>query len=774
MRKEITVRLLESTLQAASGHLLRGNYNAQHARLSILVGGEAEQCNSNQISPPPPSTAQIRGNCTSSCRFEVKMESSTFCHLRNYSQKARYKVTSRLENQNNQQRPKRQNYFKISIPYGRYYNQTWLLNSIVNQCGQHFRVYQYKYQSNSASFFVNSFYVSQRLLQVSRKIQGQNNHKISIHVVPFHLTPDQISAMDYVNTWELSPLNSLKLLDNGSQHIQKCLQRRYQHRGECLDLSSLSSDSELLSANIYMFLNNPLLVSIILQVIAQNFPQLWRLDLSHNQLSDLCEFMHLFNITPQLRALSLAHNNLRHIQQLKHINNLNLTELWLQGNPLDQSMMSRPEYYRIVNDHFPAIQQLDGHLLRGNVFYEPVKIQPLPLAKGSFFPNEDIRNSLSDFLFQYYTLYDSDNRQSLLPLYHEHCYFSLSIPSVSFTKLCYEQIRDYQKFNRNLKAKKGAQRQSLIKHNQLEVVGFLCNLPKTEHDLQSVTVDVCYQNASVLCFSVEGRFRPVEKSKSGFIPFRRTFIIVPSPGTGAQIVNDQMVFTNAYCGIPDVLSGGPSCSTLFDQTKAGDAGNLNIQGPQAASDQMDINSPFSGLQDASPQCHPNSALFSGGQLVACGNRGYKIQRPQAVSDQMDINSQYAGLQGKSSQCHPNSALLSCGQTVACDNRDSKIQSGQMMNSQIFVTVQNARQPGTSAEISSSSMLSICEQLASGDQRVRALITVSQYTRTEPSLAKQCLEKNNWDVEKAISDFFSYQNTVPAVANRDDLTIKQEP
>ncbi|XP_073522700.1 nuclear RNA export factor 1-like [Phyllobates terribilis] len=77
-------------------------------------------------------------------------------------------------------------------------------------------------------------------------------------------------------------------------------------------------------------------------------------------------------------------------------------------------------------------------------------------------------------------------------------------------------------------------RHQLLKYNRLQVVGFLCNLPKTEHELASMTLDVGCQNASLICFTVEGGFREVNPNyrKTPIISFRRTFLIVPASEDG--------------------------------------------------------------------------------------------------------------------------------------------------------------------------------------------------------------------------------------------------
>ncbi|XP_041316491.1 nuclear RNA export factor 1-like [Pyrgilauda ruficollis] len=47
----------------------------------------------------------------------------------------------------------------------------------------------------------------------------------------------------------------------------------------------------------------------------------------------------------------------------------------------------------------------------------------------------------------------------------------------------------------------------LLKHTRLNVVAFLNELPKTQHDVNSFVVDICAQTNTLLCFTVHGIFK---------------------------------------------------------------------------------------------------------------------------------------------------------------------------------------------------------------------------------------------------------------------------
>ncbi|KAM3930846.1 nuclear RNA export factor 1-like [Leptodactylus fuscus] len=450
-------------------------------------------------------------------------------------------------------------WFRITIPYGRHYDKMWLLSSIENECGFHFRAFQFHYVNNMAAFFVDNLSTARSLVQASKKIRVDHCHKIIIKAAPSN-TPYEQMDMSFLN-----PMYTVNYLDRPAEHIQSCLWKRYDQSLQSLDLSDLSNDPDLLSANIFFSVNNLSAIEIVLQIISEYYRQVISLNLSHNRISRLAGFAYLFYLTPQLQSLNISYNKIRNVQDLDHIHNLELRELWLEGNPVRGAVDGDSAYYRLITYHFPTIERLDGRSFKENLFFEQEEPKPLPQIKGSFFVSEEIKTYLAKFLHQYFTLYDSGNRKSLLSLYHENTCCSFSLPNVFYPRVCFDQIKEYWKENRNLlRVKRPDLRRQLIKYNRLQVVGFLCNLPKTEHDLPSMSVDVSFQSTSLMCFTVEGKFKEVNDSgsRTPYVHFRRTFVIVPASENSAQILNDQMVILNSYIDSQETSSRTSSTSSL--------------------------------------------------------------------------------------------------------------------------------------------------------------------------------------------------------------------
>lgn len=200
-----------------------------------------------------------------------------------------------------------------------------------------------------------------------------------------------------------------------------------------------------------------------------------------------------------------------------------------------------------IRERFPKLLKLDGHDLPPPIGFD-LEVAPatLPPCKPSYFSSDEIKSIILCFLQQYYSIYDSGDRQPLLDAYHDGATFSLSIP-FSLQNPAKSSLGEYQKDSRNIKRLKDpSMRFRLLKHTRLNVVAFLNELPKTQHDIASFNVDVNTYTAILLAFTVTGVFKEVEgKSRDSYRSFSRVFIAVPAGNTGLCIVNDELFVRNA-------------------------------------------------------------------------------------------------------------------------------------------------------------------------------------------------------------------------------------
>ncbi|EDL85814.1 similar to nuclear RNA export factor 2 (predicted), isoform CRA_a [Rattus norvegicus] len=177
--------------------------------------------------------------------------------------------------------------------------------------------------------------------------------------------------------------------------------------------------------------------------------------------------------------------------------------------------------------------------------------------KRSFFESESIKTLVLQFLQQYYFIYDNGDREGLLNAYHADACFSLTVP-FSTMDLSASSVCEYVKYSRSMKVLKDPyMRKQLLKHKKCDIIHFLRALPKTQHDLTSFSVDICFQTEKTLCFSVSGLFKEVVGKNSfvcSSINLRECF------SSSLCIINDKLSVRNVY-GFPSASNAVDTCSS---------------------------------------------------------------------------------------------------------------------------------------------------------------------------------------------------------------------
>ena len=89
-------------------------------------------------------------------------------------------------------------------------------------------------------------------------------------------------------------------------------------------------------------------------------------------------------------------------------------------------------------------------------------------------------------------------------------------------------------------------RNTYLRKGKLAICAFLAELPKSEHDVTSFTLDIPFATDRLMSFTVSGIFREPENQggPAGQIirHFSRVFVVVPH-GQGFCIVNDMLYVT---------------------------------------------------------------------------------------------------------------------------------------------------------------------------------------------------------------------------------------
>ncbi|XP_044538752.1 nuclear RNA export factor 1-like [Gracilinanus agilis] len=439
------------------------------------------------------------------------------------------------------QNPPSKQWFKVTIPNGRNYDKTWLLSALRGKCSAALNPVEFHYEDKKAHFFVEDPHTASALKAADHNIVDCDSHRISIVV--------STSSPPYSVQNELKPeqLEQLKFV----------MSKRYDSVQKSLNLKGLRSDPDLMTQCIDIVLNRKNYMTASVQIIGENIPQLLSLNLSNNRIYKLDDFAEIVHKAPNLRSLNLSCNELKSERELDKVKELKLGELWLVGNPLCKVFRNRASYLTAIRERFPTLLRLDGHDLPPPVAavsvetptpvaFDVEKPTMLPSCKGSYFGSETMKGMVTYFLQQYFSVYDSGDRQGLLDAYHEGACCSLSI-SANIQNPSQYNMSKYVKDNRNVKkVKDSGLRFHLLKHSRLAVITFINELPKTQHDMNSFVVDVCAQTETLLCFSVNGVFKEVEEKSNTIRAFTRVFIAVPSNNaTRMCMVNDELFVRNA-------------------------------------------------------------------------------------------------------------------------------------------------------------------------------------------------------------------------------------
>lgn len=224
------------------------------------------------------------------------------------------------------------NWFKITIPYGRKYDKTWLLSMIQSKCSVPFNPIEFHYENTRAQFFVEDASTASALKAVNHKIQDGENRRISIFI--------NSSAPPYIARNELKPeqVEQLKLI----------MSKRYDGSQQALDLKGLRSDPDLVAQNIDVVLNRRSCMATALRIIEENIPELLSLNLSNNRLYKLDDMSSIVQKAPNLKTLNLSGNELKSEWELDKIKGLKLEELWLDRNPMCDTFQEQFIYVRSV------------------------------------------------------------------------------------------------------------------------------------------------------------------------------------------------------------------------------------------------------------------------------------------------------------------------------------------------------------------------------------------------------------------------------------------
>ena len=290
-----------------------------------------------------------------------------------------------------------------------------------------------------------------------------------------------------------------------------------------MNLRSFHTDEAFAGESFYAPLWRSNVMNKVLTVVTDHIPEIEALDLSTNKLTPASmEFFSGFKSKlSNLKLLYLADNKISDTKCLQKLKGLPIVELKISGNPIVKDLGS--SYTEAIRKIFPKLKVLDEKELPPVINFDDddeddnKKVaNDLPASIPMYLKNEGAKSIVLEFVQQYFKIYDSDKRQSLLDAYHESATFSMS----AFGK--YELLSSYIQESRNLlRVEHEKRRHDMMKKGKLSVVAFLDKLPKTEHDLDTFTLDVPFNSDTMMIFTVTGCFRERGTNQNNIRHFNR-------------------------------------------------------------------------------------------------------------------------------------------------------------------------------------------------------------------------------------------------------------
>ncbi|XP_012061924.1 PREDICTED: nuclear RNA export factor 1-like, partial [Atta cephalotes] len=298
--------------------------------------------------------------------------------------------------------------YRINIPYGHKYERDYIINTLLNYIAPKvFVPIMYKKTRTDACFYIDDHKIANALLNCDRKITMSDGFKLRVRVKPEFPNCD--------------------IDDEVKERLKQAMAKRYRQDTKALNLSKFHLDSDLCSDYFYA-LSYPVMMMTVLDIMVEYIPNLEALNLEGNKLQNIERLGTLTKKFLKLKILHMGDNKIRDIYQLDVIKDLQLNELKLSGNPVCNKYKSRQnDYVRDVRRRFPRLLFLDDTELPRPIVFDIVNAN-IPLSQKVFVAvDAKVQEIAKQFLLLYFTVFDSENRQSLLDAYDEHACFSMTI-----------------------------------------------------------------------------------------------------------------------------------------------------------------------------------------------------------------------------------------------------------------------------------------------------------------------------------------------------------
>ncbi|XP_044254950.1 nuclear RNA export factor 2-like isoform X2 [Tribolium madens] len=311
-------------------------------------------------------------------------------------------------------------------------------------------------------------------------------------------------------------------VDHYCRNVLKVLQKRL--KSHILCLNNFVEDPDL---NDFLLLSEPKLLAFVLNVAKILKPKI--IKLCNNEIKSL----EALRVLPaqSINALDLRNNLITNLTELKHLSIFDITELWLEGNPLCD-LYDEYNYVEQIIKYCPKIEKLDGFLLRQN---------GVPSFRRNFLCDVSAYDVIDQFLEDYFPTYDSKDLAKLESFYHKDALFSMTAEQFhNQVSSATSHIKSYKQYSRNLMDTPN--RDSNLYIGSREIVKLFELLPHCEHDPYSFTVDVMHYSKLAIII-VTGVFMEIPYVKR-ILGFNRYFIL-ECRDKNFRIANEQLHIFNA-------------------------------------------------------------------------------------------------------------------------------------------------------------------------------------------------------------------------------------
>ncbi|KAL4711159.1 hypothetical protein ACJJTC_009530 [Scirpophaga incertulas] len=419
-------------------------------------------------------------------------------------------------------------WYQIIIPHGAKHDKDLILRALLTfMSPEVFIPHYYSTNGHAAIFYVDDVKIAEKLFNADRKIS----------------MPDGFNMVVIVK----NSVPTVTLNDEIKEKMKLTMAKRYNAATKALDMTKFHADPDL--SEVFIALFRPVIMLAAVDIMAENIPDLEALNLNDNKLNGLDHLKILSTKLKNLKILYLGDNRIPFLGSLEPLKNLPLVELYLKGNPLVNRFSDHDIYISDVRKKFPKLLRLDGVDLPPAIGFDVAEDASLPPRQQSFLVDPSGQDLVREFLTQYFAIYDSESRQSLLDAYHEHASFSMAAYYISSESRApppmSARLNSYISTSRNLlRVRDRDHRKRLLKIGRLHVVSFLSDLPKTTHDLMGFAVDLLVFTPAMIVLTMNGTFKETSTASNPSRSFHRTFVIVPNANGGFSIINDMLFVTN--------------------------------------------------------------------------------------------------------------------------------------------------------------------------------------------------------------------------------------